>query len=103
MLKIKLLPRGKKHQRTFRIVVAEDRTKYNGNFIADLGFYTPQTKTLDLNKEELAKWIKNGAQVTLGVDKLVNPSLHVRPAKVKPPKVEKTVVEEPAVTEEPSA
>lgn len=76
MLKIKLLPRGKKHQRTYRLVVSEDRTKYNGNFIADLGFYTPQTKTLEYNKEDFAKWIKNGAQVTLGVDKLINPDKH---------------------------
>lgn len=92
MLKIKLLPRGKKHQRTFRIVVAEDRTKYNGNFVADLGFYTPQTKTLEYNKADFAKWITNGAQVTLGVDKLVNPDKHVRPAKVKVAKDSKTEI-----------
>ena len=81
MLKIKLFPKGKKHQRTFRLVVAEDRSKFNGNFIADLGFYTPQTKTLDYNQEELAKWVKNGAQVTLGVDKLLNPDKHPRTKK----------------------
>jgi len=37
MLKIKLYPRGKKHQRTFRIVVAERRSKFNGKFVEDLG------------------------------------------------------------------
>lgn len=108
MLKIKLFPRGKKHQRTFRIVVAEDRTKYNGNFVADLGFYTPQTKTLEVNRDEIARWVKNGAQVTLGVDKLINPAAHPRPVKVKvekpahaepveaEPKVEETTPETPA-------
>lgn len=81
MIKIKLLPRGKKHQITYRIVVAEDRSKSDGKFIADLGFYTPQTKTLEINKESFAQWQKNGAQVTEGVDKLLNPDKY--PKKIK--------------------
>lgn len=81
MLKIKFAPRGKKHQRTFRLVVAEARTKYNGNFVDDLGFYTPQTKTFQVDQVKLADWIKKGAQVTTGVDKLLNPDKH--PAKKK--------------------
>jgi small subunit ribosomal protein S16 len=103
MLKIKLFPKGKKHQITFRIVVAEARSKYNGKFVADLGFVTPQTNTVQINREELAKWIKNGAQVTLGVDKILNPDKHVRPAKVKPVKEAKTeeVKEEVKVEETP--
>jgi len=84
MLKIKLFPKGKKHQRTFRIVVAESRTKYNGNFVDDLGFYTPQTKTLQIDKEKLQKWIKNGAQITLGTDKLLNPDKYPKKIKIKP-------------------
>ena len=81
MLKIKFAPRGKKHQRTFRLVVAEARSKYNGNFVDDLGFYTPQTKTFQVDQEKLAQWIKKGAQITLGVDRLLNPDNH--PAKKK--------------------
>lgn len=74
MLKIKLKPNGKIHQRSYRIVVAEQHSKMNGKFTADLGFYTPNTKTLEINKDEMQKWIKNGAQVTEGVDKLLNPT-----------------------------
>jgi small subunit ribosomal protein S16 len=81
MLKIKLFPKGKKHQRTFRIVAAESKTKYNGKFVDDLGFFTPQTKTLQIDQAKLASWIKNGAQITVGVDKLLNPSKY--PKKVK--------------------
>ncbi|PIU73274.1 30S ribosomal protein S16 [Candidatus Shapirobacteria bacterium CG06_land_8_20_14_3_00_40_12] len=81
MLKIKLKPNGKIHQRSFRIVVAEDRSKSDGKFIADLGFYTPQTKTLSLNKEKMTTWIKNGAHLTTGVDKLLNPDKY--PNKIK--------------------
>lgn len=81
MLKIKFAPRGKKHQRTFRLVVAEARSKYNGTFVDDLGFYTPQTKTFQVDQVKLAQWIKNGAQITLGVNRLLNPDKF--PAKKK--------------------
>ncbi len=95
MIKIKLLPRGKKHQVTYRIVVAEDRSKSDGKFIADLGFYTPQAKTLELNKESFVDWQKKGAQVTEGVDKLLNPSKYPKKIKnVKEAKSEETKVEE---------
>ncbi len=83
MLKIKLFPKGKKHQRTFRIVVAEARSKFNGKVVADLGFVTPQTKTIQVNKESLEQWVKNGAQVTTGVDKILNPEKYPKKVKVK--------------------
>jgi len=83
MLKIKLSPRGKKHQRTFRIVVTEARSKIERNFIDDLGFFTPQTKTLNLDQDKFSRWLKNGAKVTLGVDKLLHPDLHPRKTKKK--------------------
>lgn len=98
MLKIKLFPRGKKHQRTFRIVAAEARSKSNGKVVADLGFYTPQSKTLQIDKNQLTKWVKNGAQVTLGVDRLLNPDKYPKKVKVKAPKVEKEA-ETPKVEE----
>ena len=88
MIKIKLLPRGKKHQITYRIVIAEDRSKFDGKFIDDLGFYTPQTKTLSFDKEKLADWQKKGAQLTLGVDKLLNPDKYPKKIKVKEEKTE---------------
>ena len=89
MLKIKLKPNGKIHQRSFRIVISPDRSKSNGKFIDDIGFYTPQTKTLQIDKAKLAQWLKNGAQLTEGVDKLLNPDKYIRVKKVKPVKEEK--------------
>ena len=84
MLKIKLFPTGKKHQRSFRIVVAVDRAKSNGNITDQIGYYTPQIKKIEIDKEKLQKWIKNGAQLTTGVDKLLNPD------KYPPKKYKKT-------------
>lgn len=76
MLKIKLMPKGKKHQRTFRIVIAENKSKFNGKFVDEIGFYTPQTKTLTLDQEKFKSWQAKGAKPTLGVDKLINPDKH---------------------------
>jgi len=83
MLKIKLKPTGKIHQRSFRIVVAPDRSKANGKFIDDLGFYTPTTNTLQIDKDKMAQWLKNGAQITIGVDKLLNPDKYPRKKKTQ--------------------
>lgn len=64
MLSIKLRPTGKKHQRTFRIVVAEKRSKLNGRFVADLGWIDSHRDAFEVNKEEAQKWIGFGAQPT---------------------------------------
>ena len=93
MLKIKLAPRGKIHQITYRIVVAPDRSKLNGPVVDDLGFYTPQTKTLEINKEKLVEWQKKGAQLTFGVDRLLNPSKYPKKIKEKVEKIKEEVVE----------
>jgi small subunit ribosomal protein S16 len=95
MLKIKLYPKGKKHQITYRIVVSEARSKYNGNFTDDIGFYVPQTKTLNVDTQKLEQWVKNGAQITLGVDRLLNPDKHPRIKKAKPVKEAEVKTEAP--------
>ncbi len=92
MLKIKLSIRGKKHQRTYRIVVAEAKSKSGGKFVDDLGFYTPQTKTLQLNRDRLNDWLKKGAQSTLGLNRLLDPANY--PTK-KPQKKAKDTVTNP--------
>lgn len=95
MLKIKLTPRGTKHHISYRIVVTESRSKYNGKFIDDLGFYTPQTKTLEIDKTKIGEWQKKGALLAIGVEKLLNPSKY--PNKIKKPA--KTKVEAKVDTE----
>lgn len=106
MLKIKLKPNGKIHQRSFRIVVSPDRSKSNGKFVDDIGFYTPQTKTLQIDKTKMAQWLKNGAQLTEGVDKLLNPDKYPRVKKVKKSteaKTEKKEVKIEKTNQNPSA
>jgi small subunit ribosomal protein S16 len=72
MLKIKLFQRGKKKQRTYRIVVAEARSKRDGKFVDNLGWWNPKEEKLSIDKEKVKKWIVKGAQPTEAVRKLLN-------------------------------
>lgn len=73
MLKIKLQPTGKKHQRFYRIVVAEDKSKLSGKVIDTLGTYNPHDaeNKIELNKENYQLWLNKGAQPTDTIRKLV--------------------------------
>ena len=64
MLKIKLKLIGKKHQRSFRIIVQEAREKLKGKFVEDLGWWSPHFDKFKINKERVLYWLKKGAQPT---------------------------------------
>lgn len=44
----------------------QDNQPRDGKAIAEIGYYNPRNHptTFDINKEEAAKWLKNGAQPT---------------------------------------
>ena len=71
MLAIKLQRIGKKHQPSFRLVVAERRSKLPGPPIEDLGSYNPATKMFDAKKDRISHWVKVGAQPTVSVHNLL--------------------------------
>ncbi len=73
MLKIKLSQVGKKHERSYRIVVAEARSKRDGKIVEKIGHYTPQAKEnqLTINKKKIAYWQEKGAQMTDSVRKIL--------------------------------
>ena len=64
MLAIRFKRVGRKHQPSFRIVVAEKRSKRDGLSIDDIGFYNPITKEFGVKKERLEHWLKFGAKPT---------------------------------------
>lgn len=64
MLKIKLYQTGKKHQRQYRIVVMEAKTKRDGTYVESIGLYNPITSEVSVDKELATKWLENGAQPT---------------------------------------
>ena len=70
MLAIKLQRIGKKHQPSYRFVVAERRSKMAAPPVEDLGSYNPATKAVSVGKDRVTYWIKSGAQPTVSVHNL---------------------------------
>lgn len=64
MLTIKLKRIGKKHQASFRIIVAEKRSKFDGRYVEDIGWLNPRIDEFNIKKERVEYWLKNGAQPT---------------------------------------
>lgn len=71
MLKIRLTRMGKKNRPYYRIVVAEHSMPIKGRFIEICGSYDPIKKKLVLKKEEIMKWLNNGAKPSNTVAKLL--------------------------------
>lgn len=73
MVKIRLQRQGKKKAPFYHIVVADSRTARDGKIIEQIGTYDPMTNpaTVNLNKEKVEQWIKNGAKPTETVKKLI--------------------------------
>ncbi len=70
MLAIKLQRIGKKHQPSYRIVVANKRSKMAAPPVEDLGSYNATSKAFAVNGEKVATWMKKGAQPTATVHNL---------------------------------
>jgi small subunit ribosomal protein S16 len=63
MLSIRMQRTGRKGHAMFRVVVQESRlTPTSGKVVALLGSYDPHAKTVNLDKEKAATFLKNGAQ-----------------------------------------
>jgi small subunit ribosomal protein S16 len=73
MLKIKLQPTGKRHQRYYRIVIAEDRSKLSGKVLDSIGSYNPHSpeNKITLDQKSYQLWLSKGAQPTATVKNLV--------------------------------
>jgi small subunit ribosomal protein S16 len=74
MLKIRLSRAGRKHVPFFRIVLTEHSQSAKHGYIKVLGHYNPITKVLDFDRAEAEKHVKNGAQYSPTVEKILNRS-----------------------------
>jgi len=65
---------GSKKKPFYRIVVADSRAPRDGKFLEILGYYDPRKKPhiLEVKTERVNDWIKNGAQLTERVEKLIS-------------------------------
>src|SRR3989344_1652402 len=71
MLAIKLQRIGKKHRPSYRVVVAEKRSKMAAPPVEDLGSYSPFTKSIVVDKTRALYWIEKGARPTATVHNLL--------------------------------
>ena len=72
-VKIRLARHGAKKAPYYRIVVANSRSPRDGRFIEEVGRYNPNTdpSMIKVDLEKVDQWIKNGAQPTERVEKLI--------------------------------
>ena len=64
MVKIRLKRVGAKKAPHYRIVAVDSRMRRDGMPIEELGYYNPRAKELNVNREAVEKWMKNGAQAS---------------------------------------
>lgn len=94
MLSLRFQRVGKKHQPSFRLVVAEKRSKLNGPPVERLGFYDPLSKNYNLNKERINYWLSVGAKPTTSVHNLLVKAGILKGPKIKV-KIRKSKEESP--------
>jgi small subunit ribosomal protein S16 len=73
-VKIRLKRMGAKKAPFYRVVVADSRAPRDGRFIEEIGYYNPTTDptTIKIDVEKAAKWMKNGAQPSDTVKRLLS-------------------------------
>ena len=64
MLSIRLRRMGSTKKPYFRVVVTEARSARDSSFVENVGTYHPRSKPaqVNLNKERIEHWLKNGAR-----------------------------------------
>ena len=72
-VKIRLAQRGKKKNRSYRVVVADARSPRDGKYIEDLGFYNPKDNpsTVDIDIDKAVSWLDKGAQPSERAQKIL--------------------------------
>jgi small subunit ribosomal protein S16 len=75
-VKLRLMRMGKKKQPTYRVVAADARSPRDGRFIEIVGTYEPRREpsVIKIDNEKAVKWLRNGAQPTETVEKLLKVS-----------------------------
>ena len=74
MVKIRLRRVGSKKKPSYRLVVADSRAPRDGAFINIIGYYNPLTdpETVVIDEEKALNWLRQGAQPTATVARLLS-------------------------------
>jgi small subunit ribosomal protein S16 len=71
MIKLRLKRFGKKREASYRIVVANSTSRRDGRPLEEVGFYNPRTDEVKLDVEAIVRRLKDGAQPTATVRRLL--------------------------------
>ena len=70
-IRLRRIGKNPKKRPHFRVSVFDERRSRDSRFIEEIGFYSPMTKTVKINKERYDFWVKNGAQVSETIKTLI--------------------------------
>jgi len=71
MVKIRLSRFGRKNGPFYRIVAIDSRLKTTAKYIDLIGTWNPIKKIKEVNSQKLDEWVKKGAQISVGVKKIL--------------------------------
>ncbi len=82
-VKIRLKRFGTKNRLQWRVVVSDSRMPRDGRFIEEIGYYDPlpRIEKLEVKKERLDYWLKQGAQISVTLRSLLKRSEKKKKAK----------------------
>lgn len=71
---LRLMRFGKRKQPFYRIVALDKRKKRDGSYIENIGTYNPllKEKNIEIVREKYEAWLKKGAQLSEGLQRLVS-------------------------------
>ena len=77
---IRLMRFGKKNYPTYRIVIVDKRKKAKGSYIEKIGTYNPfkNEGSIEFDKERFNYWLKNGAETSDGLKKLLKHKINLK-------------------------
>jgi small subunit ribosomal protein S16 len=64
MLKLRLKRTGRKGSPSYRLVIMENRSRRNGKFIEEVGYYNPISKQYNFEVDKIKKWLSYGVKPT---------------------------------------
>jgi small subunit ribosomal protein S16 len=101
MVRIRLRRMGKRHQPSYRVVVADSESPRDGRFIENIGFYNPRNEppTIEIDAERARYWLSVGAQPSDPAARLLRKIGVLGGAVPAEAALEKAAVEEAAVEE----
>ena len=72
-VKLRLMRVGKTKQPSYRVVAADSRSPRDDRFIEIVGQYNPRSEpsVVTIDNDKALKWLRNGAQPTERVQKLL--------------------------------